>query len=220
MQIHDVLTAPLSNKRSMRVGRGSGSGKGKTCGRGREGARSRSGWSLPPGYEGGQMPLFRRIPKRGFNNGRFRVEYAEVNLRDLNGFAVGAEVGPDEMRARGVLRGNKHLPVKVLGDGELTVALVIKADHFTKSALAKVKQAGGKAVWVKGEPKKAAPDFRRLAKSDEVAQKVEELRKAGKKKHVKGQKDAAGQPSAQAAAPANPSSKAKGKTKPAEDDQE
>src|SRR4029077_15394957 len=127
MQLHEARRADLSNKRKVRVGRGPGSGLGKTAGRGIKGATSRSGYAMKVTYEGGQMPLFRRLPKRGFTNGRFRETFVVVNVGELGSFKAGSKVGPDEMRDAGVLRGPMRYPVKVLGDGELKAALTISA---------------------------------------------------------------------------------------------
>jgi large subunit ribosomal protein L15 len=125
-----------------RVGRGPGSGHGKTAGRGHKGAKSRSGWRTKRGFEGGQMPLHRRLPKRGFHN-LFRSEYAVVNLDVLaQAFEAGAEVTPDALRERGLLRG-KARPIKVLARGDIGVALVVKAHKFSGKAAEKIQAAGG-----------------------------------------------------------------------------
>jgi len=191
MQLHDVRTADLGHKKKTRVGRGPGSGIGKTCGRGLKGATARSGWTMKASYEGGQMPMFRRLPKRGFRNGPFRHLFAVVNVGDLAGFAAGSTVGPDELRAAGVLQGGGHLPVKVLGEGPLAVALNLKADAFSKSALEKIQKAGGKAEWLGGAPKKAAPDFKKLE-----AEKKAKAADKGKGKEEK--KPEGGKPAKQA----------------------
>src|SRR5947208_16417330 len=101
MQLHEARRADLSNKKKVRVGRGPGSGLGKTAGRGIKGATSRSGYAMKVTYEGGQMPIFRRLPKRGFRNGKFRVMFTVVNLGDLEGFKAGSSIGPDELRDAG-----------------------------------------------------------------------------------------------------------------------
>jgi large subunit ribosomal protein L15 len=125
-----------------RVGRGQGSGNGKTAGRGHKGAQSRSGFKKKRGFEGGQMPLHRRVPKRGFHN-PFRVAYAVVNLDTLEKhFEAGASVTPDVLRARGLVQGGR-LPVKVLGRGEVTKALSVLADRFSGKAAEKIAAAGG-----------------------------------------------------------------------------
>jgi large subunit ribosomal protein L15 len=126
------------------VGRGHGSGSGKTAGRGHKGAQSRSGHKRKRGFEGGQMPLHRRLPKRGFHN-PFRVEYAVVNLDAIaEAFEPGIVVTPDMMRERGILRGGK-LPVKVLGRGDVAKALTVQAHKFSGTAAQKLAAAGGTA---------------------------------------------------------------------------
>ena len=127
-----------------RIGRGQGSGNGKTAGRGHKGAQSRSGYSFKRGFEGGQMPLHRRVPKRGFHN-PFRVEYAVVNLDALSErFADGADVTPDLMRAIGLVR-DARLPIKVLARGEVSKKLSVQAHKFSGKAAEKIAAAGGKA---------------------------------------------------------------------------
>ncbi|MGD0090833.1 MAG: 50S ribosomal protein L15 [Planctomycetota bacterium] len=182
MQLHDVRTADLGHKKKVRVGRGPGSGIGKTCGRGLKGATARSGYTMKVTYEGGQMPFFRRMPKRGFRNGPFRQVFAVVNVGDLTGFAAGATVGPAELRAAGVLQGGGGLPVKVLGEGNLAVALNLKADAFSKSALEKIQKAGGKAEWIGGAPKKPAPDFKKLEAAAKKAKAAEKPKGKDEKK--------------------------------------
>jgi len=128
-----------------RVGRGPGSGHGKTASRGHKGAQSRSGFRFKRGFEGGQMPLHRRVPKRGFTN-IFRVEYAVVNLDVLaEVFDAGSEVTPDVLRQRGLVRERKSVPVKVLGRGELSKKLTVRAHKFSGSAAKKITDAGGVA---------------------------------------------------------------------------
>ncbi len=132
-----------ANKRSKRIGQGIGSGHGKTATRGSKGQRSRTGARMRPGFEGGQMPLQRRLPKRGFTN-IFRKHYAVVNLSDLKKFAAGEKVDPARLVELGYIK-DLGAGLKVLGDGELTVALTIAAHRFSKSALEKIKKAGGTA---------------------------------------------------------------------------
>jgi large subunit ribosomal protein L15 len=132
-----------SRQRKVRVGRGMGSKLGKTAGAGNKGQKSRTGYSRRAGFEGGQMPLHRRMPKRGFNN-PFGTEYAVVNLESLNRFSAGETVTPLEMAARGLVRQTRRM-VKVLGDGDLKVALTVQAHKFSKSAQEKITRAGGKA---------------------------------------------------------------------------
>ena len=137
--------APGEKKPKKRVGRGPGSGTGKTAGRGHKGRLSRSGGNTPPGYEGGQMPLQRRVPKRGFRN-PFRVEYAVVNLDMLGDvFDAGSEVTPDVLRQRGLVRESRSVPVKILGRGELAKQLTVRAHKFSGSAIKKITDAGGVA---------------------------------------------------------------------------
>lgn len=129
-----------------RIGRGEGSGWGKTCGKGQKGQNSRSGGGVRPGFEGGQMPINRRLPKRGFSNYRFKVEYDVLNVADLSRFEAGSTVDPDALASAGLVR--KGRPVKVLGDGELSAKLTVKAHKFSKSAVAKIEAAGGAAETV------------------------------------------------------------------------
>lgn len=138
MKLHDLKPAPGSTKTRKRVGRGPGSGNGKTAGRGHKGQRSRAGFSQRIGFEGGQMPLIRRVPKRGFTN-IFRQEFAVVNVRDLADFE--GEVTPEALVSHGLAR--KGMPVKVLGDGELSAKLTVKAHKFSQSARQKIEAAGG-----------------------------------------------------------------------------
>jgi len=146
------LRPPKGAKQSKkRVGRGKGSGLGKTAGRGHKGAQSRSGYHSKRGFEGGQMPLHRRIPKRGFHN-PFRVEYAVINLDVLAAaFKAGAVITPDTLRERGLVHGG-GLPVKVLGRGEIGVALTIQANKFSGKAAEKIQAAGGTAQTLSARP--------------------------------------------------------------------
>ena len=138
MKLHNLSPAPGSRRPRKRVGRGPGSGNGKTAGRGHNGQRSRAGYSRRAGFEGGQMPLVRRVPKRGFTN-IFRVEYSVINVKDLEKFD--GSVTPAELLARGMVR--KGRPVKVLGNGELSKALTVQANKFSASAKQKIEGAGG-----------------------------------------------------------------------------
>ena len=143
MKLHELRPAPGTNKAPKRKGRGAGSGLGKTGGRGQNGQGSRSGGGVRPGFEGGQMPLHRRLPKRGFTN-IFSKEYAEVKLSDLNAFEDGTEITPELLLETRIIR--KELDgVKILGNGEISKNLTIKAHKFTKSAAQKIEAAGGKA---------------------------------------------------------------------------
>jgi large subunit ribosomal protein L15 len=142
MKLHELAPAPGSKKVRTRVGRGIGSGLGKTAGRGHKGQKARAGGGVRPGFEGGQMPLYRRLPKRGFYN-KFGKEFAEVNVSDLNRFEDGAVVDPVALIETGVLK-NVHDGVRILGNGELTKSLTVIANGFTKSAAEKITAAGGK----------------------------------------------------------------------------
>jgi large subunit ribosomal protein L15 len=139
--LNSLAPAKGANRKNKRVGRGIGSGHPKTATRGYKGQLSRSGTSVRPGFEGGQMPLHRRLPKRGFTN-VFRKEYTIVNLETLATFETGAEVTPQVLKERGIIRTLKH-GVKVLGAGDLPHALKVCAHKFSKSAVAKIQQAGG-----------------------------------------------------------------------------
>lgn len=143
MKLHELRAAEGSTKNRKRRGRGTATGQGKTGGRGMNGQKSRSGGGVRLGFEGGQMPLYRRLPKRGFNN-IFGTEYTTVNVKDLNRFEAGTEVTPELLAEVGMIKQVKD-GVKILGDGELNVALTVKADKFTNSALEKIEAAGGKA---------------------------------------------------------------------------
>lgn len=143
MREHELKPAEGSRTKRKRVGRGPGSGLGKTSGRGEKGQKSRSGYSAKRGFEGGQMPLHRRVPKRGFTN-LFRKEYFVVNVERLNGFGAGAVVTPESLREAGLLRKGGR-DIKVLGGGELQVALTVRAHKFTEAAVRKIEGAGGKA---------------------------------------------------------------------------
>jgi large subunit ribosomal protein L15 len=150
MNLNDVNHGIQKNKSRKRVGRGPGSGHGKTSTRGSKGQGSRSGSSTSPIFEGGQMPLVRRIPKRGFHN-RFADAVAAVNLGLLEKhFQTGEEVTPDSLRAKAVIKGRYEV-LKVLGNGELTKNLKISAHKFSRSALEKIEKAGGQAVVLPGK---------------------------------------------------------------------
>ena len=143
MKLHELKPAEGSRKPRRRVGRGIGSGMGKTSTRGTKGQFSRTGGGTRPGFEGGQMPLYRRLPKRGFKN-TFAKKYAEVNVEQLNCFDNGAVVDPAALIEAGILK-NVLDGVRVLGNGELTKTLTVQAQGFTKSAQQKIEAAGGKA---------------------------------------------------------------------------
>lgn len=143
MKLNELKPAAGSTKTAKRKGRGHATGNGKTAGRGRDGQNSRSGGGVRVGFEGGQMPLYRRIPKRGFTNHRFKKNYAEVNLDALNAFRSGSTVDEAKMLEQGII--SKALDgVVILGTGELKKKLTVKAARFTKSAAEKIEAAGGK----------------------------------------------------------------------------
>lgn len=145
MKLHELSPAPGSKRQKKRVGRGPGSGNGVTAGRGDKGQKSRSGFSRRAGFEGGQMPLVRRVPKRGFTN-IFRVEYEIVNVGRLA--EVEGEINPETLAAHGLVRSGK--PVKILGEGELDTALTVSAHKFSKSAQQKIEAAGGRCERIGG----------------------------------------------------------------------
>ena len=142
MKIHELTPALDSNKAVKRIGRGHGSGNGKTAGKGHKGQKARSGGGVRIGFEGGQMPLSRRIPKRGFNN-IFATKYAIVNVSDLNKFKDGTVVDTELLVASGLVK-KVYDGGKILGNGELTAKLTVKAAKFSQSAVEKIEKAGGK----------------------------------------------------------------------------
>ncbi|MHC4217178.1 MAG: 50S ribosomal protein L15 [Planctomycetota bacterium] len=169
MMIHEITKSVGKHRARKRVGRGESSGTGKTSGRGHKGAASRSGWKRRPGYEGGQMPLIRRIPKRGFSNVQFRTLYHVVNVRHLEARCdAGAAVTAQTLAEAGIIRDAK-LPLKVLGDGDLSKKLDVTAARFSAAAKQKIEAAGGTVTvivrkkWTrskntKPKPKRSATD--------------------------------------------------------------
>ena len=150
MKIDDVNRGINKNRRPQRIGRGTGSGHGKTATRGHKGAKSRAGYSRKPVFQGGMMPLVRRVPKRGFNN-RWALKVAVVNVGDLEkSFTAGEEVTLEALAAKNLAKGRFDL-LKVLGDGELTKSLTVSAHRFSKSASEKIEKAGGKVVVLPGK---------------------------------------------------------------------
>ncbi len=143
MKIYDLVPAPGSVKEPKRKGRGAGSGNGKTAGKGHKGQNARSGGGVRPGFEGGQMPLQRRLPKRGFRNYPFRKEYQIVNVDFLNELEDGTVVTAEELLSKGFIS-DLNTAVKLLGDGELEKKLTVKANKFSESAKQKIEAAGGK----------------------------------------------------------------------------
>ena len=142
MKLHELSPAPGSRQTRKRVGRGIGSGMGKTSTRGHKGQKARSGGGVRLGFEGGQNPLYRRLPKRGFTN-IHRKEFAIVNLDELNQFADGTEVTPATLIESGIVK-NPRDGIKILGDGNITVKITVKANKFSQSAVDKIQAAGGK----------------------------------------------------------------------------
>ena len=149
MGLHNLKPAKGSVRQRKRVGRGPGSGLGKTAGRGEKGQKSRSGFSRKPGFEGGQMPLHRRVPKRGFSNYPFKKEFATVNLGRLEVFEVGTIVTPELLVKQGIVKQLRD-GLKVLADGELTKALTVHAHRFSEKAKEKIAGLGGKAEVLEG----------------------------------------------------------------------
>lgn len=154
MRLHNLKPRPGAKHRTKRLGQGESSGHGKTSGRGGKGQTARSGSSIRIGFEGGQMPLIRRIPKRGFNNARFTIKYLGVNVGDLNKFDDGAKVDETALRAVGLANG-KSAGVKILGNGELSKKLTVSASAFSASAKSKIEAKGGVVEIVRRKP--AAP---------------------------------------------------------------
>lgn len=144
MKLHELVANEGAKQTKKRVGRGAGSGLGKTSGKGQKGQKARSGVSISATFEGGQLPLYRRLPKRGFSNAKFKIEYAVINLDDLNRFENGTVVTPALLKETGIVK--KGLDgIKVLGDGKLEKKLTIQANKFSASALEKIEKSGSKA---------------------------------------------------------------------------
>ena len=144
MKLHELEKNIGATHARKRVGRGPGSGLGKTCGRGQKGQKARSGSSINPVFEGGQLPLYRRLPKRGFTNAKFKTVYAVINIGDLNRFEDGTTVTPALLKEMGIIK-NQLDGIKVLGEGKLEKKLTIQANKFSKVALEKIKESGSKA---------------------------------------------------------------------------
>ena len=168
IRLHNMRTRPGSKHRVKRLGCGESSGHGKTSGKGHKGQKARSGGSLRLGFEGGQMPLIRRLPKRGFNNAAFHKNYGIVNLSDLASFKEGTVVNEQMLREANLLRGN-GAGLKILGDGELKHALTIEADKISDSAREKIEKAGGSVTLRKKPvqgPRNAEPETPATAATD------------------------------------------------------
>ena len=144
MKLHNIHPNEGATQTRKRLGRGVGSGLGKTSGKGHKGQNARSGGGVRPGFEGGQLPLFRRLPKRGFSNANFKTEYAVINLSDLNRFEDGAVVTPELLKEMGLVK-NQLDGIKVLGNGTLEHKITVKAHKFSKRALEDIEKLGGKA---------------------------------------------------------------------------
>ena len=144
MKLHELERNIGATQKKKRIGRGPGSGLGKTSGKGQKGQKARSGGSINPVFEGGQLPLYRRIPKRGFTNAKFKTVYAPINVSELNRFEDGTVVTPALLKDTGLVK-KQYDGVKVLGNGELTKKLTIQANKFSETALEKIKKAGSKA---------------------------------------------------------------------------
>jgi len=145
MKLNKIPSGGKATHRKKRLGRGEANGLGKTCARGCNGSKSRSGYSIAPGFEGGQMPLFRKLPQRGFNNYRFRTNYNIVNVGDLNAIEADQVIDLELLLKLNVVR-NPDQGLKILGDGELTKAIKVKAEKFTKGAKEKIEAAGGEVI--------------------------------------------------------------------------
>ena len=143
MKLHELMQNAGARKTRKRVGRGMGSGLGKTSGKGEKGQKARSGVSIPATFEGGQLPLYRRLPKRGFSNAQFKIKYATINVSDLNRFEDGTVVTPELLRETGLVK-NQLDGIKVLGNGTLEKKLTIKANKFSKEAISKIEKSGSK----------------------------------------------------------------------------
>lgn len=154
MRLHDLKPRPGARHRRKRLGRGESSGLGKTSGRGHKGYGARTGASTRIGFEGGQMPLTRRLPKRGFNNNRFKTDYRVVNLAALNGFESGATVDPETLKKAGLANGPGEGVIKILGQGELTKKLTVKAHAFSATARAQIEAQGGTCELIGSSPRK------------------------------------------------------------------
>ena len=143
MKLHELMQNAGAKQTRKRLGRGMGSGLGKTSGKGEKGQKARSGVSIPATFEGGQLPLYRRLPKRGFSNAQFKIKYATINVEDLNRFEDGTEVTPELLRETGLVK-NQLDGIKVLGNGTLEKKLTIKANKFSKEAISKIEKSGSK----------------------------------------------------------------------------
>jgi len=188
IRLHNLKPRPGSRHRVKRLGIGESSGHGKTSGKGHKGQKARSGGSIRLGFEGGQMPLIRRLPKRGFNNAAFRTQYAIVNLDDLNEFEAGSKVNEQTLRESKHIRG-RHAGLKILGRGELKHGLTIEADKVSESAREKIEKAGGTVTLREraSEPAGKRPETASPATPEETVEKPAK-KPAAKKTAAKKQK--------------------------------
>ena len=203
MNLNDAKSVPVGRKRAFRVGRGRGSGWGKTSRRGQKGASSRAGWGGGIMREGGQMSLVRRVPKKGFGNSAFRVNYEVVNVERLVEIAVNGEVTPDILKAAGLVKKSARW-VKILGDGDLSAALKVTAHHFSKGAREKIEKAGGTVVVLPGRhgiPAPASGGERHALASIKHLANLAKAAKASSKKRADAEAEAAakGEPAPKAA---------------------
>ena len=192
MRLHNLQPRPGSRHRVKRLGCGESSGHGKTSGKGHKGQKARSGGSIRLGFEGGQMPLIRRLPKRGFNNAAFHKRYAIVNLDDLNAFKAGTAVNEELLRESKLVRGD-FVGIKILGDGELKHGLKVEADKISASAREKIEKAGGTITLREkaGRPHAAAASEASPEKpADEAASERTQKKKSSKKTSAKAKKKA------------------------------
>jgi large subunit ribosomal protein L15 len=182
IRLHNLKPRPNSRHRVKRLGIGESSGHGKTSGKGHKGQKARSGGSIRLGFEGGQMPLIRRLPKRGFNNAAFRKQYAIVNLDDLDGFKAGSTVNEETLRESKHIRGS-YAGLKILGRGELKHGLTIEADKVSESARQKIEKAGGTVTLCdrKAKPATEQPDSASPAETEAAAPQVAEKKTVAKK---------------------------------------
>ena len=172
MQLHDLKPPRNSRFSRKRLGCGVGSGLGKTSGRGHKGQNSRSGGGVRPGFEGGQTPLYRRLPRRGFSNFRYTTVFEVVNVCDLAKFKKGTEVTAELLAQAGLIRAARDSKLKILGTGEISVSLIVKADKFSKSAESKITAAGGSCELI-GKAVEVKP-AKKVAKKTEVTEKKAE----------------------------------------------
>ena len=169
---HELKPAQGANKEKKRLGRGTGSGLGTTSGKGHKGQKARAGGGVRPGFEGGQMPMSRRIPKRGFNNTRFATVFEVVNLRDIEAsYKAGEEVNAETLKAHRLIHGNKD-GIKILGDGEFTKKLTFTVEKVSASAMEKIEKAGGSVTLVSMYVENAEVKARKEAKAEARAKKL------------------------------------------------